>query len=237
MGQEKKISPGLRRSICIILPALNEESTVGKVIDEIPRQDLEAEGYQVDVIVVDGNSSDRTGQVAQEKGARVIVEPRRGKGRAVRTALDSVKADFIFMLDADYTYPATHITDMVRILGQGDMAVIGSRLKGQREKGAISRLNVVGNIMLVLLARVLYRVNTSDICTGYWGIRGEVLPKLNLSANGFQFEADLFTELAKNGYRIAEVPIYYRRREGNSKLIWIIDGFKIACKLISKRFA
>lgn len=237
MRQKKKISPGLRRSICIILPALNEESTVGKVIDEIPRQDLEAEGYQVDIIVVDGNSSDRTRQVAQEKGARVIVEPRRGKGRAVRTVLDSVKADFIFMLDADYTYPATHITDMVRTLGQGDMVVIGSRLKGQREKGAISRLNVVGNIMLVLLAKVLYRVNISDICTGYWGIRGEVLPKLNLSANGFQFEADLFTELAKNGYRIAEVPIYYRRREGKSKLIWIIDGFKIGFKLISKRFA
>lgn len=234
----QQISQGLRHSICIILPALNEEATVGKVIDEIPRQALEAEGYQVDVIVVDGNSSDRTKQVAQEKGARVIVETRQGKGRAVRTALDSAKADFIFMLDADYTYPATHITDMVRTLSQGDMVVIGSRLKGQREKGAISRLNVVGNIMLVLLAKVLYRVNTSDICTGYWGIRGEVLPKLNLSANGFQFEADLFTELAKNGYRIAEVPIYYRRRrEGKSKLIWIIDGFKIGFKLISKRFA
>ena len=225
-----------RRSVCIILPTLNEELTIGNVIDEIPRQALEREGYQVDVLVVDGNSSDRTREIAQEKGATVIVQPRRGKGRQMRTALGSVKADFIFMLDADYTYPAGYIPDMLKILRQDYPVVIGSRLKGQWEKGAIRRLNVVGNILLTLMANILYRTKISDVCTGFWGMRGEVIPKLNLSANGFQFEAELFTQLAKQGYPIAEVPIYYRRREAKTKLSRIKDGIKIGWMLISRRF-
>ena len=234
---KQDLSHRTRNSICIIIPALNEELTVGKVIDEIPRQNLETEGYQLDVIVVDNNSNDRTKQVAQDRGARVIIEPRRGKGRAVRTALDLIKADFIFMLDADYTYPATYITDMLGVLRHGQQIVIGSRLKGRREKGAMSWFNLIGNMILTLLARVLYRVKISDICTGFWGIRGEIVPKLNLSTNGFQFESELFAELVKNGYRIAEVPIYYRRREGETKLIRIVDGFKIAFTLIAKRLS
>jgi len=224
------------RSICVILPALNEELSIGKVIDEIPRQALENEGYRVDVLVVDGSSSDRTRQIAQGKGARIIVEPRRGKGRAMRTALGSVKADFIFMLDADYTYPATYIPDMLRLLRQGSPAVIGSRLRGRREKGAISRLNVIGNYLLTWMANILYRTRISDLCTGYWGIRGEVIPKIDLKANGFQLEAELFTQLVKKSYSIAEVPIYYRCREDKAKLSGLKDGIKIGWMLIKRRF-
>jgi dolichol-phosphate mannosyltransferase len=223
-------------SICIILPALNEELTIGKVIDEVPKQALERAGCHVEVLVVDGNSSDQTRQIAQEKGARVITEPRRGKGRAMRTALASVKADFVFMLDADYTYPATYIPEMLRILRQGSPVVIGSRLRGQREKGAIRRLNIVGNFVLTLIANILYRTRISDLCTGYWGIRGEVIPKLKLQAEGFQLEAELFTQFAKKGYRIAEVPIYYRRRQTKAKLNRIKDGIRIGWVLIARRF-
>ena len=225
-----------KRNISIILPSLNEELTIGKVIDEIPRQALEGEGYQVEVLVVDSNSSDQTRQIAQAKGARVMIEPRIGKGRAVRTALASLKADFVFMLDADYTYPATYIRDMLKILCQDYPVVIGSRLKGRREKGAMKRLNLIGNLLLSLMASVLYRTRISDLCTGYWGIRGEVIPRLRLLADGFQFEAELFTQLAKKGYRIAEVPVYYRRREGKTKLNKLKDGIKIGWMLIARRF-
>ncbi len=197
------------RSICIILPAIDEELTIGKVIDEIPRQALEREGYQVDVLVVDGNSSDQTRQIAQEKGVRVIIESRRGKGRAMRTALDSVKADFIFMLDADFTYPATYIPEMLKILRRDYSVVIGSRLKGQREKGAIRPLNLAGNYLLTLMANTLYHNRISDLCTGYCGLRGKAIISLKLQSNGFDFEAELFTQLARKDYRIAEVPIYY----------------------------
>ncbi len=225
-----------QNKISIILPALNEEVTIGKVIDEIPRQALEREGYQVEILVVDGNSHDRTKEIAQGKGAQVITEPRRGKGRAMRTALEKVEADFIFMLDADFTYPATYITDMLKILREGHPVVLGSRLKGKREKGAISRLNVVGNFLLTLIANTLYRTKISDLCTGYWGLRGEVIPNLKLSANGFQIEAELFSQLSKMGYHIAEVPIYYRQRQGKAKLSSLKDGLKIGWMLVSRRF-
>ncbi len=223
------------QTICIILPALNEELTIAKVIDEIPRQALREQGYRVDVVVVDNNSSDRTGQIARKKGAQVILEPRRGKGRAVRTALDTVKADYVFMLDADYTYPATYICDMLKLLQDGSPVVIGSRLNGHLEKGAMSRLNLIGNYLLTFMASVLYRTKTTDLCTGYWGMRGEVISNLKLSANGFQLEAELFTQLARRGYRIAQLPICYRRRASPPKLNSLNDGIRIGWKLITNR--
>ncbi len=222
-------------SISIILPARNEELTIGKVIDEIPRQALEREGYQVDVLVVDNNSSDRTKQIAQEKAATVIVEQRRGKGRAMRAAFRKVEADYVFMLDADYTYPATYIPEMVKILKHFPV-VIGSRLKGQREKGAMRQLNLIGNHLLTWLANILYQTKISDLCTGYWGFRREVIQNISLTAEGFQLEAELLTQLAKKGYVIAEIPIYYRHREGKAKLAGLKDGIKIGCMLLSKRF-
>ncbi len=222
-------------SVCIILPALNEELTIAKVIEEIPSRALREEGYRVSVVVVDNDSSDGTAQIAREKGAKVILEPRRGKGRAVRTALSVIQADYVFMLDADYTYPATYIPDMLKLLRGGSPVVIGSRLKGRREKGAMSRLNLVGNYLLSLMASILYRTALTDLCTGYWGLRGEVIPSLKLSANGFQLEAELFTQLARRGYPIAQLPIYYRRRATSPKLSSLKDGIKIGWTLITNR--
>ncbi|MFC1938516.1 glycosyltransferase family 2 protein [Chloroflexota bacterium] len=217
------------------MPALNEELTIAKVIDEIPRQALREQGYRVDVVVVDNNSSDRTGQIARKKGVQVIFEPRKGKGRAVRAALNMVKADYVFMLDSDYTYPATYICDMLKLLQNDSPVVIGSRLNGHLETGAMSRLNFICNCLLTLMASILYRTRTTDLCTGYWGIRGDVIPNLRLSADGFQFEAELFTQLARRGYRIAQLPICYRRRASPPKLNSLKDGTRIGWELITNR--
>lgn len=221
--------------VLVILPTLNEEQTIGKVIDEIPRPSLEQAGYTVRVLVVDGNSTDRTREIAEEKGARTIVERRRGKGVAVTKALGSVDADYIFMLDADYTYPAGYIPDMLKMLGSYH-AVIGSRLRGRREGGAMSRLNLTGNRLLSLLATVLYGRRISDVCTGFWGFRGEVVKHLSLRATAFDLEAELFSQLARKGYSIAEVPIDYRRRASPTKLRPLRDGTRIGWALITRRF-
>jgi glycosyltransferase involved in cell wall biosynthesis len=222
--------------ISIVLPALKEEATIGKVIDEIPRQALAQKGYDVSILVVDGNSPDRTREIAEEKGAQVIIEPRKGKGRAMKTAFQAVDASFVFMLDADYTYPATHILEMLDQLRDGSHVVIGSRLKGKIEKGAMSRLNLIGNHLLTLMANILHGGKTSDLCTGFWGFRSEVLEDLNLSADGFDFEADLFIQISRSGYSIAHVPIIYRRRPTKQKLNSLRDGLRIGWKLIRSRF-
>ena len=222
--------------VCIIIPTINEAETIGRVIDEIPSQAMQEAGYEVEVMVIDGGSTDRTRQIAEERGARVVVEPRRGKGRAMRTALDIPQADFIFMLDGDYTYPPGYIAQMLELLRDTYPVVIGSRLRGQIEKGGMSRLNVIGNHLLTLMANILYGTRISDLCTGYWGLRGEVIPNLNLSADGFDFEAELFSQVAKKGYRIGEVPIYYRRRQTPPKLSSLRDGLRIGWALITRRF-
>lgn len=224
------------KRVSIILPALNEEDTIGMVIDEVPKVDMEGKGYQVEIVVVDNNSTDRTREIAEAKGAKVIVEPVKGKGRAVRTAFESVDGDFMFMLDADYTYPATYIPQLLEVLEEGCDVVIGSRLKGQREEGAMRRLNLVGNHLLVLMANILYGTRVSDLCTGYWGFNAKVIDDLKLDAVGFELEANMFVEIAKKGYRIAEVPIFYRRRPTQAKLGSLKDGLRIGRTLIKKRF-
>jgi glycosyltransferase involved in cell wall biosynthesis len=221
--------------ILIILPTLNEELTIGRVIDEIPREALGGAGYKVRLLVVDGNSTDRTREIAKEKGASTIIERRRGKGVAMSRALDSVAADFIFMLDADFTYPAGYIPDMLKLLGSHH-AVIGSRMRGWREKGAMSRLNLVGNYLLSLIATVFYGKKISDVCSGLWGFRGEVVKNLHLRATAFDLEAEIFSQLARRGYTIAEIPIDYRRRSSPPKLRSLRDGTRIGWALITRRF-
>ena len=224
------------KTVSIVIPTLNEEETIGKVIDEIPKENIERWGYQVEILVADNNSSDKTREIAAERGAKVIIEPARGKGRAIRTAFKAASGDFIFMLDADYTYPAIYISKMLEVLREGSDVVIGSRLRGQIGEGAMSKLNVVGNHLLALMASTLYRTRISDLCTGYWGLTKEVVSKLELNAIGFELEAEMFVQIAKKGYKIAEVPIFYRRRASPSKLNSLRDGFKIGRTLLKKRF-
>ncbi|MBA7596143.1 Undecaprenyl-phosphate 4-deoxy-4-formamido-L-arabinose transferase [subsurface metagenome] len=224
------------KEVSIIFPALNEEETIGKIIDEVPIEEIEGRGYRAEIIVVDNGSTDKTREIAETKGARVITEPSIGKGRAMRTAFEAVSGDFVFMIDADFTYPATYVPRMLELLEGGYDVVLGSRLKGQREEGAMSRMNMVGNHLLALLANFLYRTGVSDPCTGYWGFRRDVVKSLKLDAVGFELEANMLAEIARKGYRIAELPILYRRRPNQAKLGSLKDGFKIGLTLIRKRF-
>jgi dolichol-phosphate mannosyltransferase len=224
-----------QKTISVIIPALNEEETIGKVIEEIPKEHLESEGWSVGIVVVDNNSTDGTKSIAEAKGAKIIFEPIRGKGKAITTAFRSATEDFIFILDADYTYPAVYLPQMLQVLEKYDV-VLGSRLKGRMEKGAMSIMNRMGNHILALMANILYGTRISDLCTGCWGFRRKVVKDLKLDARGFDLEANLFSQIAIKGYRIAEIPISYRRRSTPSKLNSLKDGFIIAKTLIVRRF-
>lgn len=226
------------KKISVVLPALNEEEAIGKVIDEIPVKELEAKGYETETIVVNNGSTDKTAEIAAAHGAKVIEEPNRGKGRAIRTGIRAVSGDFVFMLDSDFTYPASYIKQMVELLEGRYDVVLGSRLNDSVEHGAMKRLNLVGNYLLALLANLLYGTRVSDLCTGFWGFKVEVLRSLNLDAVGFELEANMLIEVAKHGYRVGEVPIQYRRRATPSKLGWAIKaGYGIGKTLVRKKFS
>jgi len=226
----------LTKEVCVVLPALNEERTIGLVIDEIPKEEMERRGYRINVMVVNNGSTDKTEEIAREKGAQVVVEPRRGKGMAIRAGFEAADCDFVFMLDSDHTYPAVHITEMLTALEDGYDVVMGSRLKGQMVDGAMTSLNRVGNRLLALMTNVLYGTRISDPCTGCWGFRAEVVKKLRLEARGFDIEVNMLTEIARNGYRITEIPIGYRKRRTRPKLNSLRDGFRIGKMLIRRRF-
>ncbi|MBN1190749.1 MAG: glycosyltransferase [Dehalococcoidales bacterium] len=223
------------KQVSVILPALNEEATIAKVIDEIPRSEIEGMGYRVEVVVVDNNSTDQTKKMAESKGARVIHEKVRGKGRAIATAFKSVDGDYLFILDADYTYPAEYIPGMLKVLEYNDV-VMGSRLNRKMEKGAMSIINRAGNHLLAFMANILYGTRISDLCTGFWGFRNEVIKEIKFNASGFDLEANMFSQIARKHFRIAEVPIHYRRRKTPSKLNSLRDGYLIGRTLINRRF-
>jgi len=225
------------KKVSVVLPALNEEEAIGKVIDEIPVEELESKGYQTEIIVVDNGSTDKTAEIAAAQGAIVIDEPNRGKGRAIRTGFEAVSGEFVFMLDSDFTYPAGYITQMVGLLESGYDVVLGSRLNGAVEHGAMKRLNLVGNHLLAFLANLLYGTRVSDLCTGLWGFKVEVVRSLNLDAVGFELEANMLIEVAKHKYRVGEVPIQYRRRATASKLGSIRAGWGIGKTIVRKRFS
>jgi dolichol-phosphate hexosyltransferase len=224
------------RKIAVILPALNEEKALFQLIREVPKLTLEGKGYEVEIVVVDNNSTDNTSSVAREMGARVIFVPKRGKGRAIIAAFAQVDADFCFMLDSDYTYPPSHIIEMVEVLEHKDV-VIGSRIKGRRERGSMKWPNYMGNLLLSAMASAFYGNKISDLCTGYWGFRGHVARNINLEGvYGFELETRLFIQIVKQGYSYKEVPVNYRRRVGTrAKLNLFKDGFKIAMSLLKHR--
>jgi dolichol-phosphate mannosyltransferase len=221
-------------SVAIIIPTLNEERSIGRVIDSVPVADLLKNGFKTAVYVIDGQSTDNTREIAVEKGAQLILEERQGKGQAIQTAFESITADYAVMVDGDDTYPIEMATEMTRLLQTHDV-VIGSRLKGTIEPGAMTRLNVVGNTLLSLLARALFGVHISDVCTGFWGYRSDAVRHMELAARGFEIEADMFAECVRKDLRIAEIPITYRARKDQPKLSSIRDGLKIGLFLCKRR--
>jgi len=183
-------------SVAIVIPTLNAEKAIGKVISEIPYKELEDKGYKTTVYIVDGLSTDKTIEVARKDGAEVILEKRWGKAIAIKTAFEQLKDryDYFIMLDADATYPPKYIPQILEGLQRNDV-VIGSRLKGIIEPGAMSNLHKISNKIITWTGNVLYGQRVSDICTGYWGFRKEVIQNLNIDSHGFALEANLFTQI------------------------------------------
>jgi glycosyltransferase involved in cell wall biosynthesis len=223
--------------VSFILPALNEGRGIGKVIDRIPVRDLTVRGYDVNVWLLDGHSTDHTVAVALARGARVVVQEGMGKGRAVSQALNSIGSDYIIMLDADNTYDPIDVMSMMPLLEDGHDVVMGSRLNGVLEEDSMTLRNFLGNKLLSMTASVLYAKRVSDVCTGFWGFKGRVARELPIDAKGFELEAQMFSRCAKSGLVIGEVPIRYgRRAEDETKLRCFRSGIGIMFSLFRERF-
>lgn len=222
--------------ISFVLPALNEGHGIGSVIDRIPKGDLERRGYKVNVWVLDGRSTDRTVDVAKSRGANIMLQDGRGKGRAVAQAFDFLRSDLVIMLDADNTYDPRDVMPMLPLLEDGHDVVMGSRLRGQMDVDAMTDRNRIGNKLISSAASAMYGKQVSDLCTGFWGFKGQVLRDLVIDAKGFELEAQMFSRCVRSKYVIGEVPISYGRRNGDeTKLRSYSAGAKILWTLIAER--
>lgn len=221
------------KKITIVIPCYNEEKGIAAVIAGLPGpEQLKAYDYRLEVLVVDNNSTDRTSEVAASLGARVIHEPRQGKGNAIRTAFRNISddTDFVVMLDGDDTYKAAEVLRLVEPLRSGFCrVVIGSRLGGKMGKGTMTGFNLLGNWGFSFLVRIVYRVNVTDVLTGYFAWHADVVRRLGeqLRSQGFAIEMEMITKMARMGYEIYSVPITYAPRLGTSSLRPVRDGARI----------
>jgi glycosyltransferase involved in cell wall biosynthesis len=206
-------------NISVIIPAFNEACSIGKVIADIPK-DLARE-----IIVVDNGCTDGTAEIAQAAGARVVREGRKGYGYACLAGMAALNApDIVVFLDGDYSdYPSEMSLLVHPILASEAEMVIGSRIRGVREKGALLPQARFGNALATLLIKLLFRVNYTDLGP-FRAIRYDRLLEMDMQDKTFGWTVEMQVKAAKMGIRTCEVPVSYRKRIGQSKITGTVKG-------------
>ena len=220
-------------TVSVIIPTMNEEKSVGLVIEEV--RDAFAGKRETEILVVDTNSEDRTKEIAASLGAIVLDEPRRGYGRAYRTGFENAKGEFIATLDADMTYPATDLPGLVDMLDAEGLDFITTNRFARMEKDAMRTKHRVGNWVLSTATRLLVRVRVRDSQSGMWVFRRSVLDVVKLESLGMAMSEEIKIEAFRKA-RAKEVPITYRVRIGEVKLNSWRDGLGNLKFLFRKRF-
>jgi len=201
----------------VIVAALNEEAGIGLTIAEI-KDNLDSPH----ILVVDGHSRDRTVEIAKNLGVDIAFQDGVGKGDAIVKALKLTNpdAEYVVLTDADFTYPAKHVPEMIKILEQNPEVgmVCGNRFSSQLDKKALINRFYLGNKLLAFSHNILNGITLHDPLTGLRVIRAEILKDLKLKSSGFDIEVELNSLVQKRGYRTVEVPIQYRQRLGEKKL-------------------
>ncbi len=209
----------------VIIPAYNEEKSIGLVLDHIPVE------FRVRVIVVDNGSSDQTGAVARSKGAVVVREERRGYGSACLAGIASAEKenpDLYIFLDADYSDSPEDMTDLVSELeSRGLDLVVGSRTAGRAEPGALLPQARFGNWLATYLMFLRYRYRFSDLGP-FRVIRSEALKQIRMCDTNFGWTIEMQVKALRYGLRVGEVSVRYRKRIGVSKITGTLKGTVMA---------
>jgi glycosyltransferase involved in cell wall biosynthesis len=204
----------------VIIPALNEERAIGQVVQSIPRDVIR------EILVVDNGSCDQTAEVARMAGARVVREPRRGYGSACLSGIASLPdtAEAVLFMDGDFSDRPEEIPLLLEPITshQADL-VIGSRILGQSEKGALTPQQRVGNWLATRLIRLLYGFRYTDLGP-FRAITVQALRSLNMQDRDFGWTAEMQVRALQQGLRVVEVPVNYRKRIGKSKISGTLSG-------------
>lgn len=217
--------------IAVLLPCYNEEQTIAKVI-----RDFKAHLKDAEIWVYDNNSTDRSVVIAQSEGAKVVSERRQGKGNVIRSMFRDIDADVYIMTDADDTYPAEMVQELIKPIldGLADM-VVGDRLSNKSYSEQNKRpLHEFGNNLVIGLINKLFKSSLSDVMSGYRAFNKKFVKNIPVMSAGFEVETEMTLHALDKRFNIVEVPIQYRDRpEGSvSKLKTVQDGIKVLKTII-----
>jgi len=211
------------KNIVVIIPAYNEENSVGKVVKDIPKSLVS------NIIVVNNNSNDLTKVNAHDAGAIVVDEPIQGYGNACLKGMSFVsemktKPDIIVFIDADYSDYPEEIVQLVKpILDENFDMVIGSRALGKRERGSMTPQQIFGNWLATSLLKHFYKVSYTDLGP-FRAIKYQKLLDLNMIDKTYGWTVEMQLKAAKQKFKITEVPVTYRVRIGHSKVSGTVKG-------------
>ena len=212
-----------RPIIDVIIPAYNEEASIGLVLDEIPKD------WVRNIVVANNNSTDKTGEVALKHGAKVIFQPKPGYGNACLKAMEFIaeqetKPEIVVFLDGDHSDYPEQLPEVVKpILESNADLVIGSRALGRSESGSLTPQQLFGNWLATRILRLFYGETFTDLGP-FRAIRYTSLLQLNMVDNNYGWTVEMQIKAAKQKLRCAEVPVDYRVRIGESKVSGTIKG-------------
>jgi hypothetical protein len=211
--------------VSVVIPCLNEAENIERCVTAA-LQALEQMGVSGEVVVADNDSEDDSARLAEQAGARVVVERRRGYGSAYLAGFAASTGRYIVMADADLTYDFNDIPRFVAALEEGAEMVIGDRMDNI-QPGAMPWLHrYIGNPLLSGLLNLFFRTGIKDAHCGMRALRRDVLPRLDLRTTGMEFASEMVIRASKENLKIAEFPIEYHPRGGESKLSSFRDGWR-----------
>jgi glycosyltransferase involved in cell wall biosynthesis len=210
--------------VSVVIPTLNEEKNIGKLIPGVKKQ---LQDYRYEIVVVDGHSKDKTVQIARRMGARILYDEV-GKGSALIKGLSLAKGDILISMDADMSNEPKELRLLIDTIDIGYDICTGSRFIIGGGSEDMPRLRVFGNKFFVFLVNVFFHANYTDLCYGYRSFRKGVMGKLDLKEKGFGIETEINIKAIKKHLKIIEVPSNEKRRAaGEGKLRTFHDGWVI----------
>ncbi len=212
--------------VSVVLPCLNEEEGISICINKI-KEVFNKENINGEIIVADNGSSDNSREIAQNCGAKVVLEPQKGYGAAYLRGLKETKGNYIIIADSDNTYDFYDMPKFLQKLKEGYDFVIGSRFKGKIYKRAMPWLNrYIGNPILSGMFRVFFHTRVSDALCGMRAFTIEAYQKMGLMTLGMEFATEMIVAALQNNLKICEIPINYYPRRGKSKLEPLTDAWR-----------
>jgi glycosyltransferase involved in cell wall biosynthesis len=219
------------QSITVIIPCLNEEQGIRRVLEAMPE-------FVDEVIVVDNASTDGTHTVASSLGAKVIREEVRGYGRSYKRGFANATGDLIVTLDGDHSYPVDALSYLIEAFRHLEVDFLNASRFPVRDRHAMSFKHKIGNLILSATMSALYFRWVRDSQSGMWVFRRSILNEMKLTSDGMAFSEEIKIEALKSrNVRFAEISIMYRSRLGETKLNLWRDGFNNLWFLIKKRFS